>query len=184
MSRCSEQDHPLWQFSLTLYQAPGVAGCCLRLQDDYAVDVNVLLTACWLASRGLRLRDVLLAELETACKAWRLECVQPLRAARRFIKQQGADEALYLQAKALEVAAERWQQDRLFACCEPYLNEVEQVVDLALYKANVELYIESLKGKACGEGQSEKSSTEGCSEQVVQFLESLHAARGAAAIIP
>ncbi|MCG8546534.1 MAG: TIGR02444 family protein, partial [Alphaproteobacteria bacterium] len=31
-----------WNFSLRAYARPGVADACIRLQDRYGVDVNVL----------------------------------------------------------------------------------------------------------------------------------------------
>ena len=38
-------DNPFWQFSLDAYQRDGVQPACLSLQDDWGLDVNVLLYA-------------------------------------------------------------------------------------------------------------------------------------------
>ena len=46
----SSSARPLWDFSLEVYGRPKVAETCLRLQDEFGVDVPVLLFAAWLAA--------------------------------------------------------------------------------------------------------------------------------------
>jgi len=84
------------------------------LQDRRGLDVNVLLFAAWAgAVCGVRLSPEELARIDSAIADWRAEVVRPLRAVRRRVK--GEDAALYERLKAAELAAERIQQDRLFA---------------------------------------------------------------------
>jgi TIGR02444 family protein len=107
-------DNPFWDFSLTVYARPGVPAACLDLQDRRGLDVNVLLFAAWAGMAcGVRLSAEELARVDSAVEPWRGEVVRPLRAVRRRVK--GEDAALYEQLKAAELAAERIQQDRLFA---------------------------------------------------------------------
>lgn len=40
-------DHEFWQFSLAVYEAPGVEPECLALQEALAVDVNLQLFCTW-----------------------------------------------------------------------------------------------------------------------------------------
>jgi len=44
--------HPFWKYSLGVYKESGVKDACLSLQDRRALNVNVLLFSCWLASTG------------------------------------------------------------------------------------------------------------------------------------
>lgn len=107
-------DNPFWDFSLAVYRRPGVPAACLDLQDRRGADVNVLLFAAWAgAACGVRLTGAELARLDAAVAPWREEVVRPLRAVRRRAK--GEDDGLYARLKAVELEAERIQQDRLHA---------------------------------------------------------------------
>ena len=106
--------NPFWQFSLSLYDSPGVAAACLALQDRHGLDVNLLLFACFAAARGVALAPADVAELDEVCAAWRDSVIKPLRELRRRagddFDQGEVKEALL----AAELAAERAQQDRLW----------------------------------------------------------------------
>ncbi len=103
-------DHPFWDFSLALYARPGVAESCLRLQDGLGLDVNLLLYACWKASRGVERPSPdgwRLLVAETA--VWRSQVVEPLRGVRRFLKDAEAtpwSAGLRERIKAAELDAE------------------------------------------------------------------------------
>lgn len=75
-----------WAFALDRYQRPGVAPCCLALQDRWGADVMLLLWCCWLGEAG---RAVVGAELGRALSETdpiRNHLVKPLRAARRALR--------------------------------------------------------------------------------------------------
>lgn len=137
-------DHPLWTFSIDLYQRHGVAEACLALQDRCGADVNLLLTVTWLASQQRLVNRQLLVELERLSIDWRRYCLQPLREVRRHLKLQPASESVYQQCKALELAAERWQQDRLYSCCDDNLASLPIAKGFASYQKNLQLYVQSL----------------------------------------
>ncbi len=108
----------LWDFSLDIYAQPGVAEQCLALQDDYGVDVNLLLWSCWLERRGQILSPSLLVEAEAAVADWSQQTVQPLRSLRRRLKShygvENSDcEAVREAIKAAELKAEQYQQQLL-----------------------------------------------------------------------
>ena len=42
-------DNEFWRFSLEVYQDEEVQRLCLSLQDDYGLDVNVVLFCLWLS---------------------------------------------------------------------------------------------------------------------------------------
>lgn len=105
--------NPFWEFSLAVYARPGVPAACLGLQDGRGVDVNVLLFAAWAGMDcATALSGAELERIDGAVADWRREVVRPLRAVRRRVK--GEDAALYDRMKAVELEAERVQQDRLF----------------------------------------------------------------------
>ena len=107
-------ENPLWDFALAVYARPGVPAACLDLQDRCGQDVNVLLFAAWAGlACGARLSADELARIDATVAPWRSEVVRPLRAVRRRVK--GEDQGLYDRLKSSELAAERVQQDRLFA---------------------------------------------------------------------
>jgi uncharacterized protein (TIGR02444 family) len=92
------------------------------LQDNYGMDVNLLLLCCWCGTQGLELSrewfSSVLAQHELL--AWRRQCIEPLRQIRRQIKAlqlPGVDAEgrgrLALELQQLELQAERLEQDYL-----------------------------------------------------------------------
>jgi uncharacterized protein (TIGR02444 family) len=117
----AESAEPLWSFSEAFYARPGVAAACLALQDRHGHDVNQLLYGCWigLSGRG-RLAPADLARAAEVAEPWRRAVIEPLRAARRAIKEAGSVAAeLYAAAKATELQSERVAQRRLAALAPP-----------------------------------------------------------------
>jgi uncharacterized protein (TIGR02444 family) len=112
---------PFWRFSLRLYRLPGVAEACIKLQEDSGCDVNLLLFLLWHATQGQQLATEEIARLEQDIAPWRDRTVVPLRAVRRALKsppglvEAGAAEAFRTRIKAVEVEAERLQQEAMYA---------------------------------------------------------------------
>lgn len=110
-------------FSYAVYTAPGVAEECLRLQDEYGVDVNVLLFCAYAAVAAkvaLTADDLTAIDAEVA--ALRDGVIVPLRTCRRTLKQgiaplptgqRAGAERLRRQVKDVELAAEYLEQDCL-----------------------------------------------------------------------
>ena len=103
--------NPFWNYSLSAYGAPGVADACLSAQDDCGLDVNLLLYAAWLSTADRELTEDHLALVEGAVVGWRTRAVEPLRRLRRDLKTLSGSDDLRQQVKALELSAERRQQD-------------------------------------------------------------------------
>lgn len=114
----ANHDNGLWHYSVERYQRAGVEPLLLALQDRFGADINLLLAACWLAFEGRQLSaaDARRARLETA--SWQGNCVQPLRAVRRYLKTVPGCESLRAQVKALELDAESMEQQRLSTCLQ------------------------------------------------------------------
>jgi len=113
------QQRPLWDFALALYAKPGVEQACLTLQDEAGVDVCELLFHCWLYQHGLAAKPAPLDAIRAERLAWQQQVTAPLRALRRRLKPEAAQneaiEALRATLQRAELQAERenlqrWQQ--------------------------------------------------------------------------
>ena len=112
---------PFWRFSLHFYRQPGVSDACIALQDDRGVDVNLLLFLFWLADDGQLLSTDEVKKLDDAVRNWRNLTIVPIRDARRKLKgtktlvESAKQEAFRNKVKAVELEAERLQQEALYA---------------------------------------------------------------------
>ncbi len=117
----SSQGSPFWRFSLQFYRLPKVADACIALQEDAGVDVNLLLFLLWHAKQRRRLSAADVAALESQIAPWRDLTVLPLRSVRRGLKSPPAlvaaptAEAFRNRIKAVELEAERLQQEAMYA---------------------------------------------------------------------
>lgn len=116
-----------WQFSLAVYAAPGVANECLDLQENFGVDVNLLLFAAYVGSRRLVLSSDDVDQCFLAVHQWREQVVEPLRSVRRATKTLLPQHRLPLQqqiedirgkVKSAELESEKVQQDLLLQWLE------------------------------------------------------------------
>ena len=112
-----------WAFALALYARPGIAEACLTLQNEAGVDVMMLLMAAFAA---VRYRIVLTPDeikaLDESCRPWREQIVWPLRTIRSQLKAgplpapSSETEQFRSKVKAVELAAEKLQNQRLAEC--------------------------------------------------------------------
>ncbi len=115
----------LWDWSLEVYAAPGVAEACLHLQDAQGQNVPLLLWAGWAAATGRRPDEDAIEAACDAARAWSDIAVTPLRAIRRTLKgpvpdlDNAARESFREQIKALELQAERHLLAALEALAPP-----------------------------------------------------------------
>tara|TARA_B100000287_G_scaffold361546_1_gene354378 strand:+ start:815 stop:1330 length:516 start_codon:yes stop_codon:yes gene_type:complete len=102
-------DNPLWHHAIDLYGRPGVKECVLQLQNDFGVDVVMLLANQWLSSQGASwpaesdLIDYL---------SWREQMVVPLRSVRQQLTKDS--EPLRSQLLKAELSAEQEAIRRLY----------------------------------------------------------------------
>jgi uncharacterized protein (TIGR02444 family) len=109
--------HPFWKYSLALYAQPGVSGDCLMLQDEYGLDVNLVLFSIWAGAEGPgELTEVELSECVARAGQWQTEVVVPIRRIRRALKQDmlgATSELVHLyrpQVQRLELESEHVEQ--------------------------------------------------------------------------
>lgn len=139
----------LWRFSLAVYAAPGVAPHCLDLQDKCGADVNVVLALAWAGASGRgTVMTADLAALDREVAPLRRAVVEPLRAARRWLKSAAADDGdpddLRTRIKAVELEAERRVQAHLAAVLGARLVVDPPEARLATAAANVAAYLRHL----------------------------------------
>jgi uncharacterized protein (TIGR02444 family) len=107
-------DGRLWTFAVALYGRDGVAETCLALQDDFGMDVSLLLFAAWAGAEvGLALTPEQARFAVQRSSEWRSEVVAVLRSLRRLLKTgpapapSPATDDLREAVKGVELAAER-----------------------------------------------------------------------------
>jgi uncharacterized protein (TIGR02444 family) len=112
---------PFWRFSLKFYGQSGVSDACIALQDGCGIDVNLLLFLFWLASERQMLSPDEVKKLDATIKSWRELTIIPIRDTRRKLKgaktfvDPAKQEALRDKVKAVELEAEKLQQEALYA---------------------------------------------------------------------
>ncbi|WP_193073331.1 TIGR02444 family protein [Pseudomonas sp. FME51] len=108
----------LAEYAGQLYAQPGVETLLLSLQDEAGEDVLLLLTACWLGSRGVAADQALWQSLHARQSPWRQQVIEPLRQVRRSLTGDPGAVTLRDQVKACELAAEWHQLAQLAQLCE------------------------------------------------------------------
>lgn len=118
----NEGESKLWTFSLTVYATPAVQKECLDLQDEYGVDVNLLLFCAFVgAVHGAVLSEQAMKAAAGVVDEWHNTVVRPLRQVRRTLKPLANETSpvsapaahLRTGVKALELDAERIEQTLL-----------------------------------------------------------------------
>jgi uncharacterized protein (TIGR02444 family) len=113
---------PFWNFSLAVYRASAVQDECLDLQDQFGLDVNLVLLCAFLgAGHGVALTSDDISSARQEVRHWHEQIVCTLRAARRNLKTielpdaHAAQAAMHLrsQVKAAELESERIEQAML-----------------------------------------------------------------------
>lgn len=113
MTQPAPEQTSLWEFALWLYAQPEVAIQCVKVQDDYGIDVVRLLWLAWLDWRAQAPSTQAVAASIPMCAHWQAQVVQPLRAVRRQLKLPQSPftretvDPLRTQVKAVELEAER-----------------------------------------------------------------------------
>ncbi|MFC3851889.1 TIGR02444 family protein [Salinispirillum marinum] len=106
-------EHPLWTFSLALYNQPGVAAHVLERQEAYHIWVNDWLFAVWLAQQQRIIHDDFALHMET-WQAWREAAVMPWRSLRMALREPGL-EGLHQRTLETELRLEQADQAYLYA---------------------------------------------------------------------
>jgi uncharacterized protein (TIGR02444 family) len=118
----SEPEGRFWSFSLATYNKPDVQKECLDLQDEYGIDVNMLLFCAFVgAVHGAVLSKPDVEAVLDVVAHWHKNIVSRLRQVRRALKPFATDqtklgslaESLRASVKAAELEAEQIEQAML-----------------------------------------------------------------------
>jgi uncharacterized protein (TIGR02444 family) len=115
------QANSFWTFSLGYYRGAGVSEACLELQDACGVDVNVLLFVLWRATQKRSFAADQVKLVAEKVRPWQADVIGPIRALRRMLKDsaplldKGSAELFRTKIKAIELEAERLQQQAMYA---------------------------------------------------------------------
>jgi len=136
---------PFWRFSLKFYRQPSVSEACIALQDEFGVDVNLLLFLLWLASDDRQLSVDEVRMLDDNVRDWRNLTIVPIRDVRRKLKgaatlvDPGAQEAFRNKVKTVELEAERLQQEAMCTMAAGMTSEAAPSVEAAA-RASIAAY--------------------------------------------
>lgn len=146
-------ENPFWRFSLSVYAATPVRDVCLRAQDRYGADVNLMLLCCWLGFSGVKLDAKGLKRLDQLVDGWRREVVEPVRAVRRRLADAigpmgpQVTKPLRDDVKALELQAEQIQQAVLFRALETLPGrDARQAERSGVARLNLTVYLRDVRG--------------------------------------
>ncbi|MXR69749.1 TIGR02444 family protein [Shewanella insulae] len=107
MSHVNHFDASLWQTCDSLYEKGQLL--YLKLQDDYGLNVNLLLLAQWLDEQHYYLSDQDWRQLSEQVETWEQKVLKPYRRLRKLSKHNLA-EAEYRQMLEVELMLERKSQ--------------------------------------------------------------------------
>lgn len=76
-----------WDYAVHTYSLHGVQDACLYVQDNYGMDVNMLLLCSWLDKQKVSLTKDGLHALHAASQHWQNTVLHPFRAKRRALNK-------------------------------------------------------------------------------------------------
>lgn len=118
----------------------------MQLQDNYKVNVCLLIGLRWLDEAGKHLSDGELADLRTHIQAWTNQVVEPLRLLRRLLKQPVANcsqDETQAQIRTAIKQAELLAEKKLLLEIEAWSHHIKLAQD-EIVKSNLETYLSEL----------------------------------------
>lgn len=77
----------LWNYSTQIWTLPEVELICLEMQNDYDININILLYCSWVGDKKLLLNDDDMQTLLDTVQPWQI-IIKPLRDSRKMMQQQ------------------------------------------------------------------------------------------------
>ena len=140
-----ELANPLWHYSLSLYAHEEVKQLCIRLQDCYGINVNIVLWCCWYASELGQFNQEFLDTILADNEPWNTQVTCQLRQARQWLRNNHQNELVQpfrQQLVQLEITSEAFQQEQL------YQRSIKQnktgATDKSAARSNLQMYFNQL----------------------------------------
>jgi uncharacterized protein (TIGR02444 family) len=128
-----------WQYSLSLY--PAIKDLCLQWQDNFGVNINLLLFLLYLDKQQQSLTEQQLQQLEDLLQHFSSEVTQSIRALRRAMPspwlESDMQQPLRQQLLNTELAAEKLEQQLLVQ----QFNQLSQTHDLLPHSQLLDHYL-------------------------------------------
>jgi|TARA_B100000315_G_C14589145_1_gene594778 uncharacterized protein (TIGR02444 family) len=160
------EDNPFWNFSLDFYGREGVADACLKLQDQFGADVNIVLYCCWVAvERAEILEKAELVEIMAVIEPWQTGVVQRLRQIRQEMKQNQSinfgelSDELRQAIKSCELDGEKIEQGILYQSGQrefsqpPTINALDLAGCVQIAETSTVNYLEAVSGDLSENGR-------------------------------
>ena len=142
-------DETLIQFAFRVYAEPKVEQLCLKLQNEYHANVNILLWACWLQNRSIQLEASWLDDVLISVDTLSQLTVGRLQEVRRVIKDSSG--FTRVQAKMLnkhilsaELTAEKIFLQRLEDMTYRFLESQQSPLEIDIELIRPEYYLSFL----------------------------------------
>lgn len=139
----NSSDNPFWRYSLAIYSQPGAADFLLDAQQQYQLDINILLFIGWLAQNNKRF--IPHPRLHTHIFPFNKHTIMRIRDLRIRIKTFN-NQKFYDAIKSCELYAEYCEQCRLNTLSKLMPNTADQ--QSKVIKQGVIEYFKQIEGKA------------------------------------
>lgn len=155
-------DSEFWNFSIGFYANPEVESTCLNLQDQYHLNVNLILFCYWLAENKQEPLDKeQWTQLLSAAQPWE-EIIKPLRQSRKMISHSSiawpSDFKIetgkhvsnieinteHMQQLSIEQA---WRQMNCIECDKSHLDIINNNLNAYLISKNSEFTVDSISNE-------------------------------------
>lgn len=136
----------LWDFALAFYAQEKIAETCVHLQDNYKVNVCLLIGLRWLDESEKHLSEGELADLRAHIQSWTEQVVEPLRSLRHLLKQSVVNcpqDELQAQIRTAIKQAELLAEKKLLLEIEAWSQQIRSVQN-EVVKSNLETYLSAL----------------------------------------
>ncbi|BCA96636.1 hypothetical protein TUM19329_29970 [Legionella antarctica] len=143
-----ELTNPLWDYSLKIYTNKDVKLLCITLQDDYDINVNIVLWCCWYASELGPFSHQFLNQVLAYNAPWHNHVTRQLRQARQWLRTNLNNELIESFRQdiiQLEITSEAFQQNQLYELSIKQNKAVQNSKNAA--RANLQNYFNTLTTK-------------------------------------
>jgi len=108
-----ELNNPFWQFSLKQWQDNAFQRLLIRLQDEQALRINLVLFSIWLSFEKKQI-GLFYGDLIQSTQEWHHQIVTPLRNARKSLPSTLSNSDLKTHMQNSELQAEQYEQAILY----------------------------------------------------------------------